>query len=219
MYHDQESSPPITTFSDGVYMLGADENGVGPLAGPLVVTCVACSKPSDSVCRDSKTYKSLESMKRDVNNSTFLRAYSLLVSPNMVCRWGMSNALNFGFRTVVDVVRRRIGSDYIKSPCIMDGNYTHGVKGCLAYPKADVTNPVVSLASCIGKLRQVEAMRDLHHKYPEYGFDSHHGYGVKQHLDAIALYGVVRSVHRIKYILPMPRLAGTRIIIRDPIHG
>jgi ribonuclease HII len=52
-----------------------------------------------------------------------------------------------------------------------------------------------SMASIIAKVERDRLMEKYHKKYPQYGFDSHKGYGTKKHFEAIKKYGLC-DIHR-----------------------
>ena len=49
--------------------------------------------------------------------------------------------------------------------------------------------PMVGAASVIAKTERNEAMKELHQKYPQYGWNKNYGYGTQQHADAIVRHG------------------------------
>lgn len=57
----------------------------------------------------------------------------------------------------------------------------------------------VAAASIIAKNIQVSSMQELNNEFPEYGFNSHNGYGTVKHRDAIEKYGIC-SAHRKNWI-------------------
>jgi ribonuclease HII len=70
--------------------------------------------------------------------------------------------------------------------------------------KGDAKSISIAAASIVAKCARDTYMLELHQKYPHYGFDKNAGYGTKQHLAAISIYGVC-SEHRrtfkpIKYL-------------------
>jgi ribonuclease HII len=192
-------------------VIGADENGLGPGAGPLVVTAAAITAKSMSFlpCLDSKQYggktSKLLAALAVAEPHTVCHA-TICIPANILVANGFSESLDFGFSRVCNVVRRMVRSrlsavlNLRPIPVIVDGNSLHGIEGARAYPKADVTYPCVGIASCYGKLAQIAEMTALHQKYPEYGFDKHHGYLTKAHMAAIAKYGMLPNVHRLNIV-------------------
>ena len=54
----------------------------------------------------------------------------------------------------------------------------------------------IAAASILAKCAQVRYMEQLAKEYPEYGFEKNHGYGTKQHIEAIRTHGYIEGKHR-----------------------
>lgn len=64
----------------------------------------------------------------------------------------------------------------------------------------DAKVPVISLASVVAKVERDTYMTEvLHPQFPEYGFDSHKGYGTAKHISAIREFGP-SQVHRKSFL-------------------
>lgn len=61
--------------------------------------------------------------------------------------------------------------------------------------RGDASEPIISLASIVAKVRRDRLMRGFAKKYPEYFFDIHKGYGTAKHYAAIAKHGLC-DIHR-----------------------
>jgi ribonuclease HII len=61
--------------------------------------------------------------------------------------------------------------------------------------KGDSKSALIGLASIIAKVKRDEYMRKMHELYPQYGFNSHFGYGTPAHKKAIELHGPC-PIHR-----------------------
>lgn len=61
--------------------------------------------------------------------------------------------------------------------------------------KADQKYPIVSASSIYAKVTRDNYMAQESIKYPNYGFESHVGYGTKAHNEALKTYGVC-DLHR-----------------------
>lgn len=62
----------------------------------------------------------------------------------------------------------------------------------------DVLSPIISAASVVAKVTRDKMLCDFHEDFPEYGFDSHKGYGTSKHRDALIHYGIT-PIHRKSY--------------------
>ena len=69
---------------------------------------------------------------------------------------------------------------------------------CQAIIKGDGKVPQISAASIIAKVTRDNYMNELSQEYPQYGFETHKGYGTKQHLAAIEKYGITPH-HRLSF--------------------
>jgi len=73
-----------------------------------------------------------------------------------------------------------------------------GVPG-LAVWKGDRVTASVAAASVVAKVSRDRMMRDLHERYPRYGFDRHKGYVTDEHVRALAEHGP-SPVHRYSFV-------------------
>jgi ribonuclease HII len=69
----------------------------------------------------------------------------------------------------------------------------------LAVWKGDRVTASVAAASVLAKVSRDRMMRDLHERYPEYGFDRHKGYNTEDHERALAEHGPCRA-HRRSFV-------------------
>jgi ribonuclease HII len=83
---------------------------------------------------------------------------------------------------------------------LTDGFPVHGlgVPG-LAIWKGDRVTASVAAASVVAKVSRDRMMRDLHERYPLYGFDRHKGYVTDEHVAALAEHGP-SPVHRYSFV-------------------
>jgi ribonuclease HII len=65
----------------------------------------------------------------------------------------------------------------------------------IAIIKGDVKSSLVGLAAIIAKEKRDSLMREMHLKYPQYGFDTNMGYPTKEHRKAIEVHGPC-EIHR-----------------------
>ena len=55
--------------------------------------------------------------------------------------------------------------------------------------KGDTKSLAIAMGSMLAKVTRDRMMRELHHKFPDFGFDSNKGYGAPVHLKALEKYG------------------------------
>lgn len=179
-------------------ILGIDEAGRGPWAGPLVVGAVVLGGAIIDGLTDSKklTKKRREQLEVEIHTSASAWATGW-VSANELDAIGMSEALKLATRRAVE----QIHVPYHE--IIIDGtvNFLKDTnKGAYVttLAKADLLIPSVSAASIVAKVARDRYMTELDSTYPEYGFAKHAGYGVAAHRLAIDKKGVTPE-HRLSF--------------------
>jgi ribonuclease HII len=186
-------------WSEGCkFVLGLDEAGRGPLAGPVVAGGVVITKECEIIpsVRDSKkmTKKQREEDFEKIKDSVL--AYGIgIVGPAEIDRVGIQKAVLKAMVTVLEVIEGKLNEkiDYI----IADG------PNILSIPRykmdkikeGDLYHYSISAGSVLAKVTRDRIMREYHKKYPEYGFNTHVGYGTKKHIEAINKFGVTK-IHR-----------------------
>lgn len=179
-------------------ILGIDEAGRGPWAGPLVVGAVVLGATQIAGLDDSKklTKKKRESLEKEI--IAHASAYGLgWVSAKELDELGMSEALRLATRRAVE----QIHVPYHE--IIIDGtvNFLAGTtKGryVTTMPKADALIPSVSAASILAKVARDRYMAEQDNIYPGYGFGQNAGYGVAAHREAIERLGIT-PLHRLSF--------------------
>lgn len=177
-------------------ILGIDEVGRGPLAGPLVVGAVILPEEKLDWVDELKDSKKLSAKKREALNEMILaeaKATGLgWVSPVEIDELGMSEALKLATRRAVKKVQE---SGVAFSQIVIDGKVNFLQDTALGrfvsvMPKADDLVREVSAASIIAKVTRDHYMYEVAEKYPEYGFEKHVGYGTAMHREAITRLGI-----------------------------
>ena len=62
----------------------------------------------------------------------------------------------------------------------------------------DELSASIAAASIVAKVTRDKIMVELSKYYPEYGFERNKGYGTKEHLEALRIYGP-SAVHRLSF--------------------
>lgn len=179
-------------------ILGIDEVGRGPWAGPLVVGAVVLGGNIPDGLDDSKrlSKKRREELAQRIHATA--KAVGLgWVSAVELDELGMSEALREATRRAVKAVR----TPYHE--IIIDGTVNFLADTPLApyvrtSPKADGLFPSVSAASIVAKVARDAYMAEQDSHYPGYGFARHAGYGVASHRKAIEQLGVT-PLHRLSF--------------------
>jgi len=179
-------------------ILGIDEVGRGPWAGPLVVGAVVLGGTTIEGLTDSKklTKKRREALDPLIREQA--AGYGLgWVHAEEIDELGLSESLRLATRRAVE---------QIKTPyheIIIDGTINflaETTKGhyVTTMPKADLLVPSVSAASIIAKVARDNYMAEQDVIYEGYKFASHVGYGTAAHVAAIAAHGVT-PLHRLSF--------------------
>ena len=193
-------------------ILGIDEVGRGPLAGPLVVGAVILPEEKPEWVEELRDSKKLSIKKREALNEVILREASATglgwVSSAELDEVGISEALRLATKRAVKSIRK-LHRPF--SQIVIDGKVnflrlTSLEKYVSTMPKADDLIKEVSAASIIAKVARDRYMYELDTKYPGYGFSSHVGYGTAKHIAAIAEFGITPE-HR-KSFEPIKSMTG-----------
>lgn len=174
-------------------LVGVDEVGRGPLAGP-VVTC-AVLWPGDHGIVELDDSKKLSPKKREAL-IPLIRDKALEIS------FGRAeveeiDTLNILHATMLAMERAVEGLGEFDAPIRIDGNRVpDGLKGrAQAVVGGDGLIAAISAASILAKVARDEEMATLAEIYPGYGLEGHAGYPTKAHIEALELLGV-SPIHR-----------------------
>jgi len=191
-------------------IIGLDEAGRGPLAGPVVAAAV-CLKSTkfQSVIKDSKKMKSRQ---RDIAYEEICKKSYFGVGasqPSVIDRINILNATFCAMTKAVKNLIKQLPMGIItrkefkdKVFLLVDGNI---FKTTLPFAfetivQGDAKSLSVSCASIIAKVTRDRLMERLDKKYPQYGFKQHKGYPTLKHRQELKKYGPTR-IHRKSFTL------------------
>ena len=187
-------------------ILGVDEVGRGPLAGPLVVGAVvlpsAVGGARPEWVEELRDSKKLSAKKREALSEAIWREAPAVglgwVTPLELDEAGISEALRLATRRAVKQVQ---GLHAEFSQIVIDGkvnflSLTSLGKYVSTMPKADDLVKEVSAASIVAKVARDAYMREAGARFPEYGFEKHMGYGTAAHREAISRCGICEEHRR-----------------------
>ena len=185
-------------------IVGIDEAGRGPLAGPVYAAAVSFVKGSLPIegLNDSKK---LSPKKRE----------QLAPLIKQSCLFGIGyanekeideiNILNATFLAMERAVNSLLDNFHLSmDSCefLIDGNIIpHFLRSqhSTAVVKGDSKIPEIMAASILAKTERDSFMLLMDSLYPEYGFKRHKGYGTKEHFKAIRRWGVA-PIHRHTFV-------------------
>lgn len=217
------------------YLVGIDEVGRGPIAGPVAVCAFVIKdssftiNPTDKKLPKLKDSKKLTKRQRvtwfnylkDAKGAGLCDYAVSFVSSENIDKFGIVKCIQKALNEALDKVTSRDiqnfprftlkGSDTDKNfenpasfasyQIFLDG----GLKAPVKYInqetiiRGDEIHPVISMASIMAKVSRDRIMMAYAKQYPEYGFDSHVGYGTKSHYSAIKKHGQT-PIHRKTFI-------------------
>ena len=175
------------------FIVGTDEAGRGPLAGPVCAAAVLF--PPEFSCEEINDSKQLTMRKRE-----------------SLYRMIEENALGFGIAMVSapDIDRLNIyeATKVAMKHAISEIRHPYQLILSDAMPLSDLPAPVVPIikgdaqclniaaASILAKVTLDRYMVQLENLYPMFSFSKHKGYGTKAHLEELAKNGPIEGIHR-----------------------
>lgn len=179
-------------------ILGIDEVGRGPWAGPLVVAAVVLGDTTIDGLTDSKKLTKRKRDELDIIIREQAAGYGLgWVYAEEIDQIGLSAALREATKRAVQQVKVPYHQIIIDGTVNFLADTTKG-QYVTTMKKADLLISAVSAASIIAKVARDNYMTEQAKKYKEYGFESHVGYGTAKHALAIEQNGVT-PLHRLSF--------------------
>ncbi len=185
-----------------VFIVGIDEVGRGPLAGP-VVAAAAWVNPEfldekfelRNLIRDSKILS--EKQREEIfcfmeENENFQFGIGE-VSPKMIDKMNVLQASILAMKVAAEELMSKESEVHL----LIDGNKKiPKIKGKQrVFVGGDANVFSIAAASIYAKVFRDRIMKEFHEEFPEYGFDKHKGYGTKLHLEALKKHGPCK-IHR-----------------------
>lgn len=175
-------------------IVGLDEVGRGPLAGPLAVGAVVL--PRDEIICGLNDSKKIAPEKREQIASCVKEkamAWSIqYIEPADIDACGMSASLVVAFRRVIAAIEEQ---GIVPDVVLLDGNPMHLDPREANVIKGDARCASIAAASIIAKVDRDALMCEYAEQYPQYHFESCKGYHSDEHAEAIKRYGL-SPIHR-----------------------
>ena len=176
-------------------ILGIDEAGRGPLAGPLVVAGVVLPVDFDNEeINDSKQVS--DKKRRELFNIIKENALEIVVNivdVETIDKLNILRATKEGMEEIVRNVGDKCDAVFVDAVKLDDMG-----KPTLSLIKGDALSRTIAAASIIAKVTRDDIMLELDREYPMYDFKNNKGYGTKKHLLALEKYGITKH-HRLSY--------------------
>ena len=171
---------------------GVDEVGRGPLAGP--VTAAAVILDPHNLPKGIDDSKALSAKQREILFDQIMES-ALAISVSSVTAAEI-DIINIRQASLTAMARAISGLSIKPALALIDGRDTPAID-CPARTiiKGDALVLSIAAASIIAKVSRDAMMRKLSLLYPQYGFDTNAGYGVKRHIEALKIFGAT-PIHR-----------------------
>jgi ribonuclease HII len=211
-------------FADGYdFVIGIDEAGRGPLAGPVVAAATTVRSSqfpipnsqsifNDQISKDENFNKKLKLI-RDSKTLSEKQRESLfdfiqenfyvgvgICDHNTIDRANIVEASFLAMKSAVSQLKSKIENknfDNVKAIILLDGNRPIPNFSYEQHPVVggDKIVKSISAASIIAKVTRDRIMKEMDEIYPEYGFLKHKGYGTAFHMEALKKFGPCK-IHR-----------------------
>ena len=172
-------------------IIGVDEVGRGPLAGPVISAAIILNK--EIIPEGINDSKKLSKKKRIIINEQLILHHSYAIGVASVEEIDKINILQ---ASLLAMKRAILGLKIVPKSILVDGNKLPDLEYKM-YPivKGDSKSVSIAAASIIAKVYRDKLMEDLSIQYPGYYWEKNSGYGTKQHLLALNNLGVT-PIHR-----------------------
>ncbi|MCL9972210.1 MAG: ribonuclease HII [Candidatus Pacebacteria bacterium] len=187
------------------FIVGIDEVGRGPVAGPVSVGVVvapvsfdvrhafAATGLTDSKRMSPSARERVHELARELRESSTIAFGVYSVSAARIDQWGITRAID----TALAEGLAALIPEHLGVEVLLDGR----LRAPRQYAQrsiigGDLSVPIISLAAVVAKVERDALMSGpIDTKYPHYGFSSHKGYGTEAHLSAIQTHGLT-PIHR-----------------------
>lgn len=184
---------PELIASGAPLVIGVDEAGRGPLAGPVVAAAVVLGAAIPAGLDDSKR---LSPARRAVLDEAIRSSCGwavAVVDPEEIDRVNIFMATMLAMTRAVASLTAALGCE--TREVLIDGNMTpHGRCTDWCWPAraivgGDGIEPAISAASIIAKEWRDRMMLEAARTHPHYGWERNKGYGTAEHMEALRLHG------------------------------
>ncbi|MDY0214477.1 MAG: ribonuclease HII [Bacilli bacterium] len=179
-----------------LYIVGIDEAGRGPLAGPVYIAAVILPPTfNDARIKDSKELNENELIElSDLIKKVALDYRIVSMSADEIDTYNIYQATRMGMLQAL----REMEAEYhfVLSDAMPLGQLEVGHE---AIVQGDAKSLSIAAASILAKVARDAYMYELDIAYPHYDFKHNKGYPTRKHLEALEIYGPVKGVHRYSY--------------------
>lgn len=175
----------------GVPVCGIDEAGRGPLAGPVVAAAVTLP----SIDMDRLSFLSKANDSKALSPKLREELYQYITTH---CDWSVGicdvneiDTYNILQATLMAMTRAHQGLKQATAHALIDGNRAPLLHQCECQTiiKGDSLSLSIACASIMAKVTRDRIMQKLDKEFPQYGWARNAGYGTKDHIIALELFG------------------------------
>ncbi len=175
-------------------IVGIDEVGRGPLAGPVVAACVAL--PKNCKIKGLNDSKKIPKSKHKVIYQAILeKALGIgvgIMDNQVIDQVNIYEATKLAMIEALSNLSGQVTqADYL----LIDAMKLDVPISQQSIIKGDANSLSIAAASIVAKVTRDQMMVDFDEQFPGYGFAQNAGYGTKEHLEGLHKYGVL-SIHR-----------------------
>ncbi len=176
-------------------VIGLDEVGRGPLAGP-VISCGCLFKNYDNIRINSKLITDSKKLSSKKRRFVFKHLFKLMKNNYLIYKLGMATVeeideINILEATKLSMKRVLDKFNLLKANLIIDGNFKLNYNNYYedSIIKGDQKSISIAAASIIAKIHRDRLMTILSKKIRKYAWEKNSGYGTKQHLEELNIHG------------------------------
>ncbi|MBU1119952.1 ribonuclease HII [Patescibacteria group bacterium] len=181
-------------------VVGIDEAGRGPLAGPVVAGCV-CITSKKQVVDSVRDSKKMTERQRNIAFELIKEkseGYGVgIVEAKRIDKVGIRQAVLEAMTEAVKETEKMLKEkvEYIIADggiILIEGYEMESIE------KGDLNHYSIAAGSVLAKVTRDRIMNQYANQFPKYGFEKHMGYGTKLHMDMIKKYGAC-EIHRLSF--------------------
>jgi ribonuclease HII len=187
-------------------IIGVDEAGRGPLAGPVVAAAVILKSPLEGLTDSKKLSEKKRILLAENIKKEALYYHMGIASVEEIDAFNIHHATLLAMQRAIEPIA------HFAHLAIIDGIFAPNVNiATQTLVQGDLLHPSISAASILAKVTRDNIMYEYEEKYPNYGFAKHKGYGTAKHLEALQNHGAC-EIHRQSFS-PIQRLGSFKKIV------
>jgi len=188
-------------------IVGIDEVGRGPLAGPVVAAAVILPPSFNTANINDSKKLSLSLRNKEYKKIINQAKYSIgVASIKEIEDFNILKASLLAMKRAL--AQLKINKNY---KILVDGPWSFDKENSNIIPKikGDSIYPSIAAASIVAKVYRDNLMKKLSNDFPEYGWNTNFGYGTKKHISAINKHGITE--HHRKSFAPIHKMLSPKL--------